>query len=104
MAEKPQPIRISIDKAKEIIQKAAADSRLVFFTDHAYERMFERNVTQTQVMGLLKCGQVGEPIPDNIRGNWTCEVEGWSAGQHLIVVVAIENNNDGTVVITVFYP
>ena len=105
MAPKPQPIRMTSGTAQRIIREAAKKSQLIFFSKHAYKKMMERHITQTQVITVLRGGNVSSrPVPSLNKddSDWTCEVVGWSAGEHLKIVVGIENDEDGVLVITCF--
>jgi hypothetical protein len=95
------PLRLGATAALRIIRQAAVDSRQVFFTDHVGRRMKTRRITRTQVLECLPRGTITEGPTRDLRGNWTCRMERFVAGEQIGVAVAIESSAS-LVVITVF--
>lgn len=60
MTPKPRPIKLSRERAKEIISEVAQDSKRVILTTHAEERMLERGITLAQVKHVLRSGALIE--------------------------------------------
>lgn len=97
-------IKLSKSKAREIIRDAALDSRCVFVCPHAQQQMAKRKITMTQLFRVLKDGVITEgPAPDLMKGNWTCRVEKYSAGETIGVAVALDPSDPQIVVITVMF-
>ena len=104
MKNEPRNIRLSRTKATEIIRNAAQNSSLVFITNHALDRMEERGITATQINAVLGSGRIVEgPTADLMKGNWQCTVTGFAAGETLKLAIAIENDQNGVIVITVMW-
>lgn len=68
MTEKPEqkPKVISFGRSArecaEVIRSLAKESRNVFFSEHACERMEERGIMDTEALGVLRLGHIeGEP-------------------------------------------
>ncbi len=83
------------------IRELSGSSANVIFTPHARKRMRQRDITDLQVLEVLRRGSVvqGEgPAPD-IHGNWKATFRKIVAGQEVSVAVALSN---GIVVITVY--
>lgn len=83
------------------VRTLAVSSENVFFTPHARKRMRQRDITDLQVLEVLRRGSVvqGEgPAPD-IHGNWKATLRKVVAGQDVNVPVAL---SEGAVVITVY--
>lgn len=96
------PFPLSRPKAAAILREAAQATDRVEFTVHARQQMRRRRITVAQVLHCLMRGRIAEgPAPD-VRGNWTCRVEGVVAGRGLGVAAAIEITAD-VVVITAFW-
>lgn len=91
-------------RAKTLIREIAKDSSKVIFTKHARKRMFQRKITEPQVIKCLTHGLIIEgPAPD-VKGNWSMKLEVISAGDIINAVVALDKNDSGdiAVVITAF--
>jgi hypothetical protein len=82
------------------IRHLAGDSANVVFTNHAKQRMRQRDVTPLEVLEVLRKGAITEgPAPD-VKGCWRCTMERFAAGEDLAVAVAICDMT--LVVITVY--
>lgn len=96
------PFPLSRARAAAILREAAQSTDRVEFTFHARQQMRRRRITVAQVLHCLMRGHIAEgPAPD-VRGNWSCRVEGMAAGRGLGVAAAIEVTAD-VVVITAFW-
>lgn len=78
--EKKAPARVqdfcpkSADMA-ENIRRIAANTSLVFFSDHAIDRMEERDITRPDAIRVLRSGRiVGDITPGRSPGEWKCKV------------------------------
>lgn len=77
------PFLLSRPKAAAILREAAQTTDRVEFTVHARQQMRRRQITAAQVLRCLMRGHIADgPAPD-VRGNWTCRVEGVIAGRGL---------------------
>lgn len=99
MGENIKPFRLGADAALKRIRELASDSRNVFITRHAIQRMVEREITRTQVIECLLRGVIGEGPALDPYGSWKCTLRRVAAGQELEVVVALQGN---LIVITVY--
>lgn len=104
MAETVVPLTLTDSAAADIV-RGTAETGAVIITNHAQERMLERDIDRAQVFDCLKRGRVKEPVHKDIgTGNWKLTLERISAGQLVTVPVAIAYKKQGTyaVVITVY--
>jgi hypothetical protein len=73
MKSPERPIRwtaLRADEAERIVRRLAADTARVGFSEHAFERIEERSITQVDVYRILRTGGVeGLPEPAG-RGDW----------------------------------
>jgi hypothetical protein len=99
MGDNVKPFRLSADAALKRIRELAEDSRNVFITRHALQRMVERQITRLQVIECLLRGVVSEGPALDPHGNWKCTLRRFAAGQELEVVVALQGS---LIVITVY--
>lgn len=66
--------------------------------------MTERNITPLQILTCLEKGRITESPHRDVRGDWRCTIEHYTAGNIINVAAAIKYNNKGvyTVIVTVF--
>jgi hypothetical protein len=97
------PLRLSADRALEILRFAGADSGRVEWTEHVLERMEERSITAKQVLDCLAKGTMIKG-PTQEKGSWKCKLQWITAGVQLDVVAAIDLNEEPvvTIIITVY--
>jgi hypothetical protein len=92
---------LTATKARALLREAARNSERVVFTDHAVRQMRQRRIGRAQVLRCLGGGRIAEgPAPD-VRGRWSCRVEGMAEGRGIAVAVGFES--PGIVVITAFW-
>ena len=85
------------------IRKAALVSVNVTITQHANVRMRERQITSAMLFDVLRYGLLQrEPEPDLRHSGIKCQMERYSSGVNIAVVVNVDFPSDGMVVITVF--
>lgn len=91
-------------RAKNLLKEIAKDSSRVVFTLHAEKRMRQRKITRTQVLRCLTHGHIVEGPAPSMKGNMEMKLEVMSAGEIVVVVVALEKDESGNfaVIITVF--
>jgi Tol biopolymer transport system component len=95
------------DQAQDILRQVAEDSSRIIFTNHAEDRMYEREITRTDIIRVLRTGSIKEGPSQAAKGNWEMKVEGKSAGTWVTVAIAIDykelrEDSCYTVVITTF--
>ena len=95
------PMRLGRADAQRMIRALAADADRVVVTRHAELRMNQRRVAFRVVVAALRLGAVIDDPSRDVRGNWTCRVRRFAAGEELTLAVAIEWESR-LLVITVF--
>lgn len=87
---------------RQWISEIASDSKNVILTQHASERMVERDITLQQVLQTLRKGHIDEPAHLDIRNNWKCTLRRVVSGKIVKVAAAVtEQGTTRIVVITV---
>jgi hypothetical protein len=89
--------------ATRAIRDRAADSANVVLTDHAQERMIERDITAPEVFRILRDGTVHERPVLTEAGDWKAAVEMWIPGGGDVAVVAVIRKGSRLVVVTVMW-
>ncbi|CAM3813915.1 DUF4258 domain-containing protein [Polynucleobacter arcticus] len=85
------------------IRRVAMVSINVTVTQHANVRMRERQITNAMLFDVLRHGLIRrEPEPDLRHSGIKCQMERYSGGSNIAVVVNVDFPSDGVVVITVF--
>lgn len=86
----------------ETIQRLAENTGLVFFSDHALERMEEREITQLDALRVLRSGRiVGDITAGKAAGEWKCKVVARLKGNREAGVATITIQNARLLVKTV---
>ncbi len=75
----------------------------VIFRIHALHRMFERDISATDVRDVLENGRVVEHYPHDLPHPARLML-GWCDGQPIHIVVSYDPENRVTVVVTVYEP
>ncbi len=87
---------------RETIRFLAEDSRNVAITDHAEDRMYERDITITMMMRVLRSGMIkGEVEQGKKSGDWVVKVAGQMLGNRDVGVVTAVMQDQKLVIITV---
>ena len=82
--------KISRAQLQRHIRKAAAQTINVTITHHASLRMRERHITNAMLFDVLKGGVIKkEPEPDMRHSGIKCQMERYSAGINIAVILAI---------------
>ena len=91
-------------QAIEWVKEAGSQKRRLVFTEHAELRMQERRIGRRQVLQTLQNGHISEPLHQDIRGDWRCNVSRFYAGVRLTVGVVFKLSDKGewVVIATVF--
>lgn len=100
------PLKLSEADAFRIIREAAEiDSGTIFLSDHAKDRMRQRDISRSQIISVLRStsSTMSEGPYRTARGDFKCQLEGYAAGDAVNVVVAIRIplNAQSVLVITV---
>lgn len=98
-------MRLSSNRAKELIREVVSNSDRVFFSTHVKERMAERLINRRQILTCLQKGIfVEEPAWSQLHGNYTFSVESVAAGDVVTVAAALclDEDDNYIIVITVY--
>jgi len=95
--------RPDLGKLREIARFIATENTgNVFFTDHAFERMEERDIPDVTIYRVLRNGHIkGEPEPGKKEGEWKIKICDAVRGRREVGVVTIVVNNEKLVITTV---
>lgn len=81
---------------------ASAISDRLYPSDHAKQRMQEREISMRQVITVLQKGTlVDGPKHNDEKGSWEVKIRSWAAGFNISVVVAIYVNEDEVPVVVI---
>jgi len=82
--------------------KGAVENDQVYYTKHAMERMFERDISRIMVVQCLLKGRAIRPLVyhDGFK-RYECRLSHYMAGVHYNVVASISLDEPGVIVITV---
>lgn len=74
------------------VSELANETFNIHWTEHALERMEEREITMRQALSTLRLGDIeGNPEPDK-DGGWKLVLARRSAGTHVRLVVALDDD------------
>jgi hypothetical protein len=74
----------------DTIHKLAENTAVVFFSDHAVERMEEREITRLDALRVLRTGRIlGDIEPGKKPAEWKCKVVARLKGSREIGVVTL---------------
>ena len=94
--------RLRTDEAERLIRERAATTGNVIFGVHAYDRIEERSIIQSDVYRILRTGFVEGTPARNEEGNWEAVVtKRMSGGREAGVVTIILSENEYLFVKTV---
>lgn len=97
---KSQPPRPEV--LRETVRFLAEDSRNVVITNHAEERMLERDISTSMMFRVLRAGLVkGDVEAGKKEGDWVIKLAGRILGNRDVGVVTAVVQNSQLVVITV---
>ena len=83
------------------VREIAKESGRIYWTDHAGERMEEREISSRQALRTIQEGQIDGKIVSDGRDEWKLTLKKRDAGQTVRVVVAMSGSGDLTVVTVV---
>ncbi len=70
MSAKILTLPLQKDQAQDILRQVAEDSSRIIFTNHAEDRMYEREITRTDIIRVLRTGSIKEGPSQAAKGNW----------------------------------
>ena len=74
------------------VSELANETFNIHWTEHACQRMEEREITMRQALSTLRLGQIeGNPEPDE-DGSWKLVLARRSAGTHVRLVVVLDDD------------
>ena len=59
-----------MDEAERVIRERAAVTARIIISDHAFDRVAERSITQQDVYNILRAGFVEGSPQRNLEGEW----------------------------------
>ena len=72
------------------VRRLASDSRNVYFSNHAWDQMDARGITELDVFRVLRAGEiVGEIDPGRSVGEWRCKIVEHRKGAREIGVATV---------------
>lgn len=89
------PFRLSQKKALAIVRETARESWRVIISDHARKRMHQRRILRTQVDRCLMFGHIIEGPTKNDQGGWSIVLEVMTAGDEVVVVCELWQDEEG---------
>ncbi len=94
--------RLSVAQLQRHICAVSADTASVFITLHAGSRMRSRRISIHEVFECLRAGAIRRtPEPNLAMETLECRMERYVAGRNCAVIVALDDDNPGLVVVTV---
>jgi len=95
------PFKMSAQQAESLVRRLSAESRRVILSDHAKERMEERDIDGIDLRRILKEGYVSESPFINEKGHWQCKVVKRLPGRREAGAVTAIEFEEELVIITV---
>ena len=95
------PKQLSREDAAKLVAEVLADSANVQWSDHVLERMYERDITDMQVLQVMRRGTVVTDPKFGSYRNWEVSMEAHTAGDHVRVGLAIDANKLGFYVVVI---
>jgi hypothetical protein len=89
------------DQALAHVEELRGDDSRVKPVSHAFQRMEERDITFLQVLRVLRRGQLVEGPSLTSGRMWRMKYRGYDAGQDISVVVDLEQDNMGELIVVV---
>lgn len=96
------PVGSVLGPMQERIRELAAETKNIYLSDHAQERMWERDISAMEVFEVLRLGHIdGVPWVEPETKEQACKVVFKKKGSRAIGVVTILLTDDGLLVKTV---
>lgn len=103
MAGQSSSLPMDPGRARELLSRVAdGDTGRIIWTEHARERMRDRDITTSQVMRCIRHGKITEGPAPEMKGDWRMTLDVLAAGDPLRVVVVLthDDSNDLIIVVT----
>ena len=81
--------RLRTDEAERLVRERALETGNVVFSEHAFDRIEERSITQVDVYDILQTGMVEGMPQKNEQGDWEVVVVKRMPGQREAGAVTI---------------
>lgn len=94
------PKALTAEQAVALVRQLAKDGSYRF-TEHALDRMHERHITATQVISVLKRGDLISGPERSEQGTWKIQLSDIAAGERITVTAAIDSEGVRQVVLVV---
>lgn len=97
-----RPIRwdnLRADEAVAIVRTRAVQSGNVIFTEHAWERVDQRDITRNDIMMALRTGQCDGAPKKNDKGDWQVIVVKRLPGRREVGVVTVIIKDDEKLIV-----
>ncbi|MDD9984392.1 MAG: DUF4258 domain-containing protein [Gammaproteobacteria bacterium] len=91
----------SHEDAQGRVRELARNTANIFWSEHAQQRMNERDIIMREALGTIRRGRVdGKIVPDG-ENRWKMTLRRRFAGRTVKVVIAVSDHDDNLDVITV---
>lgn len=91
------PRQLDVPQLLALVEELLDSGGRLVFRDHAYVRMEERDITTSQIMQVLRRGEVTQgPTWSAEYRNWTFTMSADTAGERVTVAAAIDVAVDGS--------
>ncbi|WP_426664090.1 DUF4258 domain-containing protein [Rhodanobacter aciditrophus] len=95
------PEAVSREDAATLVREVIEDSARIIWTQHALDRMWDRGISDRQVLQVLRRGEViTDPSLSDDR-NWKFTMEADTAGDIVRVVLALDTDRMGNFVVVI---
>ena len=90
----------SHDDAQGRVRELARNTANIFWSEHAQQRMNERDIIMREALGTIRGGRIDGKIVSDGESRWKMTLRYRFAGRTVKVVVAISDHDDSLDVIT----
>ncbi|MBS0365361.1 MAG: DUF4258 domain-containing protein [Proteobacteria bacterium] len=94
------PQSLTAQQAIDLVRHLATEG-CYRFTEHALDRMYERHIVASQVVSVLKRGDLISGPDRNAQGNWELQLSDMAAGERVTASVAIDSEGIRQIVLVV---
>ena len=95
------PKSLDARQAERLIKQISADSDKILYTNHAQERMEQRDISLQDVERVLQNGFCVEMPKKNEKGEWKCKIVRHYKGNRDIGVISIILKANKLLIVTV---
>ena len=99
-----KPLKPRESSVRLWLREAGEGKRRLLISPHAETRMKERKIGRRQVLETLKHGTISEPLHQDVRGDWRCNISWHHAGERITLgaVLKMQESGEWVVIATVF--